>query len=182
MFLRYIHSFRALAIVSIVAAHCIALFDWKSIPWQRHLVLSLIPNGTLFFVFIAGFLFQHLSHKFEYRRYLKSKLQNVLIPYVIVSMPMIAAQALAQEGAFDPTYIHHWPTLAQNVGWSLLTGSHTLLHLWFIPMIAIFYLLAPLLLWIDRDGRAYYLLPLLLTVTVCVHRPSDFDHIWQSCA
>jgi peptidoglycan/LPS O-acetylase OafA/YrhL len=49
-------------------------------------------------------------------------------------------------------------------------------------MIAIFYVLAPLLLWIDRDGRAYYLLPLLLAVTVCVHRPSDFDNIWQSCA
>src|ERR1035438_1198168 len=77
MFLRYIHSFRALAIIFIVAAHCIALFDWASIPWQRHLVLSLIPNGTVFFVFIAGFLFQHLSYKFEYRRYLKSKLQNV---------------------------------------------------------------------------------------------------------
>jgi surface polysaccharide O-acyltransferase-like enzyme len=182
MFLRYIHSFRALAIIFIVAAHCIALFDWASIPWQRHLVLSLIPNGTVFFVFIAGFLFQHLSYKFEYRRYLKSKLQNVMLPYVIVSLPMIAVQALTQSGSFDPAYIHHWPTVAQNVAWSLLTGSHTQLHLWFIPMIAIFYLLAPLLLWIDRDGRPYYLLPLLLTVTVCVHRPSNFDNIWQSCA
>jgi surface polysaccharide O-acyltransferase-like enzyme len=182
MFLRYIHSFRALAIVSIVAAHCMCLFDWGSIRLQRHLVMSLTSNGTMFFVFIAGFLFQHLSHKFEYRRYLKSKLQNVLLPYVIVSLPMIAVQALSQGGSFDPTYIHHWPTVAQNVAWSLLTGSHTQFHLWFIPMIAIFYLLAPLLLWIDRDGRPYYLLPLLLTVTVCVHRPSDFDHIWQSCA
>jgi surface polysaccharide O-acyltransferase-like enzyme len=56
------------------------------------------------------------------------------------------------------------------------------LHFWFIPMVAIFYLLAPLLHWIDRDGRPYYLLPLLLTVTVCVHRPTDFDNILQSCA
>ena len=182
MFLRYIHSFRALAIITIVAAHCIALFDWKSLPMQRHLILSLIPNGTVFFVFIAGFLFQHLSHKFEFRRYLKSKLQNVLLPYVIVSMPMIAVQALAQTGSFDPAYSHHWPTVAQNVAWSLLTGAHTQLHFWFIPMIAIFYLLAPLLLWIDRDGRPYYLLPILLTITVCVHRPTDFDRIWQSCA
>jgi surface polysaccharide O-acyltransferase-like enzyme len=182
MFLRYIHSFRALAIVLVVAAHCITLFDWGRTGWPFQLVLSVIPNCTLFFVFISGFLFQHLSHKFEYRRYLKSKSQNVLLPYVIVSLPMIAAQAVNQSGAFDPTGVHHWPTVAQNVGWSLLTGHHTLLPFWFIPMIAIFYVLAPVLLWIDRDGRPYYLLPLLLVVTVCVHRPNDFDHIWQSCA
>ena len=182
MFLRYIHSFRALAIALVVAAHCISLFDWGHLGWQNQLIQSLIPNCTVFFVFISGFLFQHLSHKFEYRRYLKSKLQNVLLPFVIVSLPMIAAQAVNQSGAFDPTCIHHWPTAAQNVAFSLLTGYHIMIPFWFIPMIAIFYLLAPALLWIDRDGRLYCLLPLLLVVTACVHRPNDFDHVWHSCA
>jgi surface polysaccharide O-acyltransferase-like enzyme len=180
MFLKYIHSFRAFAIISVVAAHCILLFDWRSNGWSYQLAQSLIPNCTVFFVFISGFLFQHLSHKFQYRRYLKSRWDNVLLPYVIVSMPMIAAQAVTGGGVFDPTYAHHWPTVTQNIGWSLLTGHHILMPFWFIPMIAIFYVLAPVFLWIDRDGRFYYLLPLLLTITVCVHRPSNLDHIWQS--
>src|ERR1019366_3324136 len=182
MFLKYIHSFRALAIVLVVAAHCITLFDWGSRGWSYQLVHSLAPNCTVFFVFISGFLFQHLSHKFEFRRYLKSRFDNVLLPYVIVSLPMIAAQAVTRGGVFDPTYTHHWPTVAQNVGWALLTGHHILIPFWFIPMIAVFYVLAPVLLRIDRDGRFYYLLPLLLTGTVCVHRPNNLDHIWQSFA
>lgn len=180
MFLSYIHSFRAVAILFIVAGHCVYLFEWERVRWQELLMKSLMQNGTVLFVFVAGFLFQHLSHKFEYRRYLKSKLRNVISPYVIISLPMIVVQALSQRGAFDPAYEHHWPTVAQNVAWSLLTGYH-ILPFWFIPMIAVFYLMAPVLLWIDRDGRGYYFLPLLLVVTVFVHRPSDFTHIWHSC-
>ena len=114
MFLSYIHSFRALAILSVVATHCICLFEWDRIRWQYQLVLSLISNGTLFFVFLAGFLLQYLSHKFEYGRYLKSKLRHVLLLFVIVSLPMIAVQSLTQSGTFDPTSIHHSPTVVQN--------------------------------------------------------------------
>jgi peptidoglycan/LPS O-acetylase OafA/YrhL len=181
MFLAYINSFRAVAIVFIVAGHCIPLFEWERTRWQDKLITSLISNGTVFFVFIAGFLFQHLSHKFKSRRYLKTKFQNVLLPYLIVSLPVIMARALGQRGIFDPTHSHHWPTVAQNVAWSLLTGNSQW-QLWFIPMIVVFYVLAPPLLWIDRDGRFYYLLPILLAAAVCVHRPSDSDHIWHSCA
>ena len=70
MFLSYIHSFRAVAILFIVAGHCVYLFEWEAIRWQERLMKSLMQNGTVLFVFVAGFLFQHLSHKFEYRRYL----------------------------------------------------------------------------------------------------------------
>ena len=108
MFLSYIHSLRALAILSIVAVHCLPLFAWDRFRWQDRLLLSLVSNGTVLFVFVAGFLFQYLSYKFEYRRYLKSKLQNVLLPYVCVSLPMIAYQAVKHHGTFNPNYIHHW--------------------------------------------------------------------------
>jgi peptidoglycan/LPS O-acetylase OafA/YrhL len=182
MFLSYIHSLRALAILSIVAVHCLPLFAWDPFRWQDRLLLSLVSNGTVLFVFVAGFLFQYLSYRFEYRRYLKSKLQNVLLPYVCVSLPMIAYQAVKHYGTFNPNYIHHWQTAAQNVAWALLTGTHIIVTFWFIPMVAIFYLLAPVLLRIDRDGRLYYLLPVLLTVTVFVHRPKNPDHIWHSFA
>jgi surface polysaccharide O-acyltransferase-like enzyme len=170
------------AILFVVAGHCLYLFEWERTRWQDQLIASLMLNGTVLFVFVAGFLFQYLGHKFEYRRYLKNKLQNVLLPYIIVSLPILMVQAVRHSGTFDPTYRHHWPTVIANIAWSLVTGSHILIPYWFIPMIALFYLLAPALLWIDRDGRFYYFLPVLLAVTVCVHRPTDLDDIWQSCA
>jgi surface polysaccharide O-acyltransferase-like enzyme len=166
----------------VVAGHCLSLFQWERSRWQDQLIASLVLNGTVFFIFVAGFLFQYLSHKFEYRRYLKSKLKTVVLPYVIVSLPVLLVQALHHTGTFDPAYRHHWPTVIQNAAWSLLTGNHILVPFWFIPMIVVFYLLAPALLWIDRDGRLYFLLPLLLCVTVFVHRPSDLDDIGHSCA
>lgn len=182
MFLSYIHSFRAVAIVFIVAGHCIFLFDWNTTPWLERFFKSTMQNGTILFVFVAGFLFQHLSERFTYRRYLRSKLLNVILPYTITSLPMILVHWRTGRGSFNPeagfdfltTPVHH-------LVFNLLTGYH-ILPFWFIPMISVFYLLAPLLLRLDRDGRIYYTLPLLLGVTVFVHRPVDFIHIWHSCA
>ena len=179
-FLSYIHSFRAIAILFIVAGHSIFLFEWRQSPELQQLLRSVFQNGSVLFVFVAGFLFQHLSRKFEYRRYLKSKLLNVVSPYLVVSVPMLAAQIATQRGTFDPSRSQEFPTLAHNIAWNLLTGNHVT-PFWFIPMICVFYLLAPLLLWLDRDGRAYWLLPGLLLVTVLVHRPEQLSDIGHAC-
>ena len=181
MFLSYIHSFRAVAILFIVAGHCVALFDWQGREVMERLFRSVFQNGTVLFVFVAGFLFQHLSERFEYRRYLKSKLLNVILPYVVVSIPMLALQMATERGSFDPGRGFEFPSLAHNIAWNYLTGYH-ILPFWFIPMIAVFYLLAPALLWIDRRGWPYVLLPVGLGITILVHRPVDFTHIWHSCA
>ena len=65
MFLGYIHSFRALAILFIVGGHCIDFFNWSegSAAIERMLRI-LISNGSVLFVFIAGYLFQHLAIKY----------------------------------------------------------------------------------------------------------------------
>lgn len=181
MFLSYIHSFRAVAILFIVAGHCIYLFEWQGRETLENVLRSVFQNGTILFVFVAGFLFQHLSRKFEYRKYLRSKLVNVISPYVLVSLPMLALQMATGRGSFDPSRGFEFPTVFHNLVWNLLTGYH-ILPFWFIPMISVFYLLAPLLLWIDRDGRPYFLLPALLVLTVFVHRPQDFTQIGHSCA
>ena len=170
-----------MAIIFVVAGHCLSLFNWDGIL-SGGVLYSLMPNSTVFFVFIAGFLFQHLSGKFEYRDYIKKKSLNVLLPYLVLSLPVIIIRSLTHDGVFDPINLSHWPTFARTASWALLTGGHTMLQLWFIPMIALFYLVAPALLWVDRDGRFYRLLPVLLAVTTLVHRPSNTDHILQSCA
>lgn len=171
-----------MAIIFVVGGHCVSLFNWDG-AHSGWVLYSLMPNSTVFFVFIAGFLFQHLSGKFEYRAYMKKKSLNVLLPYLVLSLAVILVRSLlTHDGIFHPGNLSHWSTFARTVSWALLTGGHTMLQLWFIPMIAVFYLLAPALLWVDRDGRFYRLLPVLLAVMILVHRPANTDHIWQSCA
>ena len=66
MFLNHIHNYRAVAILGVVATHALQNFHWPS----ESLVfsgLNFIFNETsIWFVFIAGFLFQHLSGKFKF--------------------------------------------------------------------------------------------------------------------
>ncbi len=137
-----------MAIIFVVAGHCTPLFNWDGLH-SGWVLYSLMPNSTVFFVFIAGFLFQHVSGKFEYRDYIKKKSLNVLLPYLVLSLAVIMVRSLlTHDGIFDPVNVSHWSTFARTVSWALLTG-HTMLQLWFIPMIALFYLLAPALLWLD---------------------------------
>ncbi|MCR4662599.1 MAG: hypothetical protein K5622_01765, partial [Endomicrobiaceae bacterium] len=63
----YIHIFRAIAIIIIVAGHC---FDCPQAILDS-LVNVFIKGGTALFVFIAGFLFQYLSDTYTYPTYKK---------------------------------------------------------------------------------------------------------------
>ncbi|MDP4254341.1 MAG: acyltransferase, partial [Bacteroidota bacterium] len=150
-------------------------------------LLVLWGNGTVLFVFIAGYLFQHLSRKFEYKDYLRKKLQNVMLPYLIVSAPIIVYRLMAHE---YPGYITDphpafatWPVW-ERVAYFLGCGAH-LQPLWFIPMIAIFYVAAPLFIYIDRHPKWYYILPAVCVVSWFVERepfsdiPKMFVHFFS---
>lgn len=157
-FLNYIHSFRGLAILFVVAGHL--LLNWPS-PSSVHLFMRVLwEDGTVLFVFIAGYLFQHLSKKYEYKNYLVKKLQNVIVPYLIVSTPIIVYRLVTND---IPGYILDvhpdflsWGAV-HKVGWFLLHGGH-LQPLWFVPMITLFYVAAPGFIYIDRHPRWYWLL------------------------
>ena len=67
-FLTNVHWFRGVAIVAVVATHVLFEFDWRpEVLWEFKLSLSLMQNGTVLFVFVAGLLFQHLAHRFSYQ-------------------------------------------------------------------------------------------------------------------
>jgi len=171
MFLSYIHNLRGVAILFIVASHCFGVFDWSESPWAFRILDVVTTNGTVMFVFISGFLFQYLSTRFSYRRYLSAKFRYVILPYLIISVPAIAFRLVAHSeinGLTEAFYEENSP-LAQIL-WFLATGAH-LGPLWFIPVIALFYVIAPALVWLDRDRRIYWLLPLLIVAGSFVHRP-----------
>lgn len=174
VFLRYIHSFRGIAILFIVAGHCIDAFKWDDNESLMRALRIVASNGSLLFVFISGYLFQHLSYKYEFGAYLRNKLTNVLLPYFIISIPAIVVfTAFARRPSLGESFYANPPFM--QITEFYLTGAH-LAPFWFVPMITVFYLLAPLLAPLDRDGRVYYSLAVLIPLSLVVPRGGSIPH------
>jgi probable poly-beta-1,6-N-acetyl-D-glucosamine export protein len=161
-FQQHIHVFRALAIILIVCAHTLPSLDWSASPVLGRAIDGLANESSIFFFFIAGYLFQFLSSRFSYPVYLKQKLKTVILPYLILSIPAVVIFTLFAERTGMWSWFYDLEVWAQVVLF-LLTGKH-LAPLWFVPTIAMFYLLAPLFLWIDRSAPKLYwvIIPLLI--------------------
>ena len=175
-FLSHVHSLRGLAILVIVAGHCVLCFRWERSPQLGSLLWVVFTNGTVLFVFIAGFLFQHLSGKYRFGSYLKSKLTNVILPYLILSVPAIAFCVVRRWHPGDS-----FGDTALQVATYYVTGSFMPAY-WFIPLITTYYLASPLLIWWDRHEWAYWLLPLFLGVSLYVPRsdlPTSCVHFFS---
>jgi surface polysaccharide O-acyltransferase-like enzyme len=163
-FLNYIHNFRGVAILYIVAGHCVSLLAWPDAQHTERALRCVLTGGSVFFVFIAGYLFQHLSANFKYSSYLASKLNNVVCPYIILSLPAIVLwTAITQRQDMWPGFYEH-PYIVQAAIF-LLTGRHITPY-WFIPMICLFYVIAPLLVYLDRRRWVYFFLPAFIAVSL----------------
>ncbi|WP_286270977.1 acyltransferase family protein [Thalassotalea hakodatensis] len=180
MFLGYIHYFRALAILFIITGHTIDVFVWNDIDTER-LLRIFLSNGSVLFVFIAGYLFQHLSSKFDSKKYFKSKLKNVIAPYFIISIPAIVIfVTILKRGSV--WYGFYDNSILEQIGLFYLTGAH-LAPLWFIPMIAIFYVIAPLLIKADKNKLIYLGLPIFIVLSCFIGRgfpPQSFIHFFSA--
>lgn len=146
-----------------VISHVNGFLYWETGAELTRIILNvIIRNGTVYFVFIAGFLFQYLSVKYEYKNYLRKKLDNVIIPYLIISIPAVLLCIL-----FGDTDSPVWfvPIFSQfnvitKIYFLYVTGAQ-LFPYFFIPMIVIFYIFAPVFIYIDRHPKWYWLLPFL---------------------
>jgi peptidoglycan/LPS O-acetylase OafA/YrhL len=184
-FINYIHNFRGLAIFFVVACHLI--IQWPEHSFMNVFMQVLWGNGTVLFVFIAGYLFQHLSKNFGYKGYLVKKLQYVILPYLIVSIPIIIYRLKSND--YSDYILGPHPDFASWPVWErlcyfLLRGAH-MKPLWFVPMISLFYLSAPVFIYIDRHPKLYYLLIVFCTISVFVVReplsdiPRMFVHFFS---
>lgn len=153
MFLSHLHNFRAIAIVGIVGAHSLHAFTWNENPLMFRFFDTLFNQSSVLFFFIAGFLFQYLSNRFEKWSYWKKKIQCVLVPYMLLSIPGLYyyTQLGIQDNVWPGFYDY---SLGEQITYFLLTGKH-LAPFWFVPTISIFYILAPALIIADRDKRIY---------------------------
>ncbi len=180
MYLKYINQFRAIATLFVVFNHCIHGLQWgasyDNLEMSRFMKI-VFSNGAFFFVFIAGFIFQHLLFKFDFRKYLVSRFLLVILPYLIISVPAVVAWTfLYQKSAYGIPHDLYSNPWWYRVGFYYLTGQH-MAPLWFIPMIAMFYVLSPLFRLIDRFPIVYLSIPLLMIISY--EYPRTWSPWWQ---
>ncbi len=177
-FLKYIHNFRGIAIIFIVAAHMFLFWDMdEGAPFAKIILDAIWRNGTVLFVFIAGYLFQYLKFKYHYKSYLSKKLKYVILPYLIVSIPVILFRLFISppEDVYNafPGYFE-WP-LIKKIFIFLVTGTH-LLPFWFIPMVLLYYIISPAFVYLDNNPKLYkYILPALMVLSLLIDRGNRGD-------
>jgi hypothetical protein len=129
-------------------------------------VFFLVVDATTFFVFISGYLFHYIEHhRFRYPEYLRKKAKFVILPYLVLSIPAVLAGlyfSKAQLMNLSP---------GGYVLWSLVVGGSVVGAMWFIPMIAVFFLASPLMHFAARTKFLYLLTPVALGISLFSSRP-----------
>jgi hypothetical protein len=176
-FLSYLHNLRGLAILYVVGVHCRAFVpEWLTHPEvNRFFDTFLDPsegNGTVLFLFIGGFLFQHLTHEnFEFKNFIEQKFKVIILPYLLISIPIIILrlntpfESLSLPENFDDR------SVAYKILHFILTGSH-MPPFWFISTIVLFYFSAPLLHLCDKPFFYKYVFPFVFLSCLFTFRPA----------
>lgn len=164
-FLNYINVFRGLAILLIIMGHSMQIGVNDGLIHKIN--CEIICGGTALFIFISGFLFQHLSGKFEYKNYLSKKWTNVIMPYLITAIPGILFCFLcpiAYKNTFYGLNVFLQIPVLLSIGRVHNTPT------WFIPMIVMFFICSWLLLKLEKKGILYKTLPILFLITLIFQR------------
>lgn len=165
-FFKNIHYLRAFAIICIMTVHV-----WRIPPdcIASNSIISILINGTrevlfhgssIYFIFISGFLFHHLSSNFDIIKFYRSKLRNIVSPYVVMTTGVLVIQSITH---------HEW-----HISFSKLINYYCLgkaqVQYWYIPLICIVFMISPILLKIPEKkltllSPLFIILPLLGTRT-----------------
>ena len=172
-FLNSINYFRGIAIVIIVAAHSYGIANWNvyqnpSLFEQFFYALNL--NGSVFFIFISGFLYHHIFYpRFSYRKFIVKKAKYVLVPYLVCSIiPILYAVFVNSQGSFLPDSLKDKPLWA--ILWFLATGRAVYAY-WYIPMIMLVFAISPLINQLIKSKYFLYIILGLIPLSMMVHRP-----------
>lgn len=178
-FLNHVHLARGIAILLVMGAHCWPAFAWSDS--ERARVLLPFDNVTVVFMFISGLLFQHLSHKFAYRRYLRHRFASVVLPYLVTSIPAIILVIFMVHRSSVWPWVYEMPVWEQ-VLFFIATGKH-LAPLWFIPMMTLFIIAAPVFVWLGRIDAYRWAVPITLVIAIVVGRdcvPGVFNNLGKA--
>ncbi len=172
-FLNSINYFRGIAIIIIVAAHSYGIANWnvyKNPTLFEQFFYALNLNGSVFFIFISGFLYNHIFYpKFNYKKFMLKKAKYVLVPYLVCStIPILYAVFVDSKGSFLLDSLKDKPLLA--ILWFLFTGRAVYAY-WYIPMIMIVFAISPIINSLIRSKYLSYTILGLIPISMIIHRP-----------
>ncbi len=146
-FLGYLHSFRGFAIINIVLIHAVvaALVAIDQMNMSNPIAMAnevLFHDSTLYFAVISGLLFTAILKRRGYNRFFKSKVKNVILPYVFITGIVTIFKALNpdEEASAQPFILTYLEILVRD----LIYGKANALF-WYIPVLIFLYLVTPLL-------------------------------------
>jgi surface polysaccharide O-acyltransferase-like enzyme len=153
-YLQNIHYFRGVAIIFIVFSHC---FDLKiSILYENTSIIAkviknLLPGGTIFFVFISGYLFSHIYCKnFSYGKFMYDKFKNVLLPFLFVSSitPFFYLTQVLYGFVLNSYSLPSYIEKITNYSFfeTYILGHSGIIGLWYVPFIMVLFSLSPIYL------------------------------------
>ena len=172
--LNYINVFRGLAILLIVAGHSMQFGEIGSLT--QKISVEIFAGGTALFIFISGFLFQHLSGKYEFKNYMSKKWTNVILPYLWTAIPGICFCFL-----FPVKYGNALEGLNPllQIPMMLSVGRIHNTPAWFIPMIILFFFSSWILLQAEKKGILYKIMPAMFLITILFPRVDvDYNSTW----
>lgn len=179
MYINAINYFRGISIIFIVFGHCmkVAGFEYNSIAGNT--MNNLIHGGTTFFVFISGFLFQHIFYKtFDYKDFMTKKAKYVLVPYLLLStIPIlilivkILIKSVLSINDFSTQYdkLSSFPFLQHY-----LTGiGNSYIGYWYIPFVMIIFAMSPLFIKFMKFNlkTSIFISLFLLIGSIFIHKP-----------
>ena len=167
-FLWSFHYFRAFAIINVFFVHVWKLPKKVSSPEiiENFNALKdiLFHGSTLYFIFISGFLFEYLNHRYTTGRYYTNKLKYIILPYLLISTAVVFVDSF-----FGQVKISSFSAFLEMLPEVYLKGTAHF-HLWYIPFIVIIFVVSPLIAKVpeklfNRWVPFLFLLPLLGTRT-----------------
>lgn len=194
-FLNEIHIMRGFSIILVVLSHTIYMISSDSA--SKTLLHNFLANASVFFTFISGFLLYHL-HRDQlleggyYRKFLGKKALYVLLPYLFISIIIFTTKfsigylnteiryCLANGGFARWLADKGLPALLnrQPFEWlfALMNGFHAGV-LWYIPMILLLSISAPLFIYILKKSPPLMIgLVIVLTIGASlIHRPDPWN-------
>lgn len=151
-FLGYLHSFRGFAILNIIFIHAFAyaLFQYNnnSFDLKDPFYISnelLFHNSTIYFAVISGILFSVVLKSKGYKRFYSSKLKNVLLPYLFLTLLFSIFNPIFNPPIFKPFALQPDFIAYLNAAFNNFIFGTAQFPYWYIPILIFLYLVTPIL-------------------------------------
>jgi len=178
-FLGYLHSFRGFAIINIVLVHAVVAAWFAGGQPKASIIMTisdtLFHDSTLYFAVISGILFTTVLKDRSYPKFYMSKLKNIILPYIFISVILVLFKVdLFNSTDLQTTISTYVSTLSKD----LVFGKADFV-LWYIPVLLFLFLITPLLDYLMHKNRiSKFIFLLIVLAPLLVSRVQmAFDYI-----